>query len=54
VVSVSEEVSEEMGFGRVSGEVRREVEVWEVAEVFGEVEGEAVIGAVAPEVGNAV
>lgn len=51
---IVEEVSEELGFGRVSGEVRGEGELGQVAEVFGEVEGEAVVSAVAPEVSNAI
>lgn len=41
-------------FGRVLGEMRGERKVWELAEWLGEMEGEAVVGAMVPERGNCV
>lgn len=53
-VGVGKEVGEELVFGRVGGEMWREGDMGEVAEGLGEVEGEAVVGVVAPEGGYVV
>lgn len=50
---VGVEVAEEVVLGGVGGEVRREGDVGELAEHLGEVEAEAVVRAVRPQVGHA-